>query len=290
MLPDNIANILTKYQDDISEEISSINLAITRIKDALNTVNSILINELSSYAKNTGIDNVGKEKDLWNDSLLLREYISAMSLVQNTYNNASKEHANKTRDILDIFDVIVLSNTRHCSYKNHNTTDVTIQVPVVKNDGHVTDIKILASYCKECNRYTILKEDFKKIDGIILCEIIDETNPYNNDTVDEFVLEQRESILYKYGYNVQSKINLSSQQRHIILASVIEANILTRRQIIDHLTTLIERGSKIPNWKEATSKWKEDKYYVQSYKTENLPTAMFDKIILKYSEKIRTVK
>lgn len=143
----------------------------------------------------------------------------------------------------------------------------------------------MASYCKQCKRYTILKEDFKEIEGVILCEVIDDTNPYNNDTIDEFTLEQRESVLYKYGYNVQSKINLSSKQRHIILSSVIEAKILTRRQIIDHLTTLIERGSKIPNWKEATLKWKEDKYYVQSYKTENLPTAIFDKIILKYSYK-----
>ena len=82
MLPKNIANILNKYNDSISEEISSINLAITRISDALNAVNSILINEMSSYARNTGINNVGKEKDLWNDSLTLREYISAISLVQ----------------------------------------------------------------------------------------------------------------------------------------------------------------------------------------------------------------
>lgn len=67
------------------------------------------------------------------------------------------------------------------------------------------------------------------------------------------------------------------------MSSVIDENILNRRQIIDHLTTLIDRGSKIPNWKEVTNKWKQDKYYVDKYKTENLPSVIFDKIILKYS-------
>ena len=224
-----------------------------------------------------------KEKELWKDSFELREYISSITLITN--NPQNKIMQKETPSTLDIFNVLVLNNTRKCSYKNHNAIDIIIQVPTVKNNGDILYADVLASYCKQCKRYTILKEDFKKIEDVILCEVIDETNPYNNDTVDEFTLEQRESVLYKYGYNVQSKMNLSSKQRHIILASVIEANILTRRQIIDHLTTLIERGSKIPNWKEATLKWKEDKYYVQSYKTENLPTAIFDKIILKYSYK-----
>lgn len=286
MIPENIVNILNKYNDSIAEEISAINLAITRISDALNTVNSVLINELSSFATHTEVQNVDKEKQLYHDSLLLREYISSIQSVNDVSKNIKCESTGINKDnTLDIYDVIVLSNTMKCSSKEHDTKDVTINVSVVQADGAVYHQTILASFCKQCKRYTILKSDFKKIEGIILCEIIDETNPYNNDTTDEFVIEQRESVLYKYGYNVQSKTNLSSKQRHIILASVIEANILTRRQIIDHLTTLIERGSKIPNWKDATLKWKEDKYYVQSYKTENLPNAIFNKIILKYSYK-----
>lgn len=286
MLPEDIVKIINKYNDSIAEEISAINLAITRISDALNAINSILINELSSFATNTGVQNIEKEKQLYHDSLLLREYISSIQLINRTSeDNQLNSSDTNTNNTLDIFDVIVLNNTMKCSFKGHDTKDVNINVPIVQDNGSINHQTILASFCKQCKRYTILKSDLKKIKGIILCEVIDETNPYNNDTTDEFIIEQRESILYKYGYNVQSKTNLSSKQRHIILASVIEANILTRRQIIDHLTTLIERGSKIPNWKNATLKWKEDKYYVQSYKTENLPNAIFDKIILKYSYK-----
>lgn len=282
MLPEHIVNILNTYGDNISEEVSSINLAITRISDALNTVNSILINEMSAYAKNTGIQNIQKEKDLWNDSLSLREYISSIKPIIKGYqkNDTNNKEASHT---LDIFSVLVLSNTRHCASKNHDQMDVMAHIPTIKDDGFVLYYNILASFCKQCKRYTILKSDFKEIEGVVICEIIDQTNQYNNETMDDFEIEQHESILYKYGYNVQSKANLSSQQRHIILASIIEANILNRRQIIDHLSTLIERGSKILKWKEATTKWKEDRHYVQYYKTENLPSVIFDKIILKYS-------
>ena len=74
MLPEHIVRTLSKYNSEIAEEISSINLAITRISDALGTVNSVLINELSAYARNTGINNIEKEKELWKDSFELREY------------------------------------------------------------------------------------------------------------------------------------------------------------------------------------------------------------------------
>ena len=130
----------------------------------------------------------------------------------------------------------------------------------------------------------VMKDDFKQIDGVIMCKVIDETTYYGESITDNLDIEQRKSLLYKYGYNVQSKANISSKERHIILSSIIEANIMNRRQIMDHLTTLIERGSKIQSWKEATNKWKEDKYYVQSYRTENLSSVIFDKIILKYKK------
>lgn len=118
-----------------------------------------------------------------------------------------------------------------------------------------------------------------------MCKVIDETTTSTNTSLSELGIEPKNSILYQYGYNVKSKIDLPDKERHIILASLVEAKIATRMQIMDHLTILIERGSKRQNWKEATEKWKQDKYFVQSYKTENLPNVIFDKIILGYSKR-----
>ena len=58
---------------------------------------------------------------------------------------------------------------------------------------------------------------------------------------------------------------------------------MERRDIINHLTTLIDRGSKIPSWKIATQKWRQDRAFVQNYKLGDLPTVIFDKVIKKYT-------
>ena len=276
MLPEEIINILQNYQSEVSEEISNINLSLDRIKDAINSVSCILMNEVLSFSKNTGTKNVEKEMKLHHDSIKLREFSDSIEQIK--YKNSISKTEN-----LDIYDIIVLSNITRCSSLNHKIKDVKISVPVLQENDNVSHVTICASYCFDCKRYTILKDTFNRIEGVILCQIIDETKQYDKDNNTDFEIEQSQSILYKYGYNVKSKQNLSQKQRQIILASLVESNILTRAEITSHLNTLIDRGNKIPSWKEATQKWKQDKYYVEKYKTENLPSVIFDKIILKYS-------
>lgn len=140
-----------------------------------------------------------------------------------------------------------------------------------------------ALYCFDCKKFTILKENFNSIKDIIMCKIIDETVESKLAKNDEIEIEQKKSLLYYYGYNVQTQKNLSEKQRQIILSSIIEANIMNRRDISNHLITLINRGSKVPKWKTATQKWKQDKEFVSNYKLGSLPSVIFDKIIKKYT-------
>ena len=279
MFSDEIIGILEKYKNDIAEETSNINLCIEKIKCELNSVNSVISEKLKHLINSDEISD--EEIELLNDSRSLRKYIHAINTINFDYNiNEGIEQEKQ----LDIFSLIVLSNTLKCSF-NHETIDVIANIPVMYSDEDIRLISVCASYCKECRRYTMLKDDFKKITGIIMCKVIDETTTSTNTSLSELGIEPKNSILYQYGYNVKSKIDLPDKERHIILASLVEAKIATRMQIMDHLTILIERGSKRQNWKEATEKWKQDKYFVQSYKTENLPNVIFDKIILGYSKR-----
>ena len=194
-----------------------------------------------------------------------------IELIKNMYNPS-----------IDLYSDVVLSNTLKCS-SLHKTKDIIAKLPTITEKGELKYININASYCFDCKRFTILKDDFNKIQDAILCKIIDETSDQKiNSPSDEIEFAQKKSVLYNYGYNVQTKKNLSSKQRHTILASVIEGNILNKREIIDHITTLIERGSKIPAWKTATLKWKQDKEFVTKYQGEYLPEVVFDQVILKY--------
>lgn len=276
MLPNDIEKILLKNETIIAEEISDINTAINRISASLMSASNALMGEVEVYAKNTGISNQEKEIELHQESLAIRKYITHLHTIQSKCTAPSAE--------LDIHDVIVLSNTKICSYRNHESQDIIVGIPVLQGGGAVQTIKIVASYCPVCKRYTILKDQFQNIDGVIMCRVIDNTYSNEGTNSTEIEIDQKQSIIFQYGYNVQSQKNLSTQQRHIILASLVESKIQTRRQIMDHLSTLIERGNKIPSWKDATNKWKEDRNYVASYNVNNLPSVITDRIILKYKE------
>lgn len=186
---------------------------------------------------------------------------------------------------LDYFSVIVLSTIRACSYRNHNISDVNVQVPIILEDGTISNTKLAASYCKTCNRYIILKDDFKKIKDIIACEVIDETVPTSLSSNDDIEIAQKQSLLYKRGYNVKSKDNISQEQRQAILALAIDNRIMTKHSIMDHLTTLIDRGSKIEKWYQATQKWKIDRQFVSGYNQDTYSQVCTNRVTLKYQEK-----
>lgn len=281
MIDDKIVEILEKYHNEVAEEISNINLSIKKIQGELKLVSDCLIGEVVSYSKNTNIENKEKELELLKDSQTVREYIKSFDILDFRDNYYNKD---TTDPILSLHDIIVLNNTLKCDTK-HKTHDISVGLPVLDESGYVDIIYVLASYCEDCKRYIITKEVFNNINGVILCEVINKIGitAENKDDV-EIELSQHESILYRYGYNVKSSTNLSTKQRHIILASLVESGIMTRNQISDHLTMLISRGEKIDSWKDATDKWKQDRYYIQDYKTYNLPSVIANKILLEYKE------
>lgn len=185
---------------------------------------------------------------------------------------------------IDINSVIVLKNTLKCSF-NHNTNDIIAKIPVLDKNGEVYYVETGVSYCSVCNRFTILKDEFDKISDIVTCKVIDETSSSNpGDQTQTNETENDGSILKYYGYNVQTQKNISEQQRHIILSSVIEAGIMSRGQVVDLLGINIKRKSTRPDCQLAIQKWKEDINFVNTYKTEELPKVVFDKIILKYKK------
>lgn len=186
---------------------------------------------------------------------------------------------------IGIYSIVVLSNTLHCSL-NHKTKDIVAKLPTINESGELIYAKVNASYCYECDRFTILKNDFNNIKDVIICKVIDETYEYSSAPKEEFEVEPKTSILYSYGYNVKTQSNLSEEQRHTILSAIMEAGIMNKRDIVNHITTLIDRGSKISSWKSATHKWKQDREFVSQYQSGELPEFIFNEVILKHKQLI----
>lgn len=188
---------------------------------------------------------------------------------------------------LDSIDVIVLTSVTRCISVGHNITDIHAKIPTITSNGKVVYVEKDIAYCRECQNYIMLKADFDDIESVVICQVIDQTISYTAlQNYDEIEFTQKQSILYQYGYNVSARDNLSSKQRHYILATVIESEILTKSEVLSHLDTLIERGAKIPKWRDATTKWKQDRYYVFQYNRDNLPEILVKRVIKKYHKKI----
>lgn len=187
--------------------------------------------------------------------------------------------------LLDIYNKIyiqVQKTIKSCINKKHQISDITVQIPMIHKNGTVGFEILPATYCNQCQKYIMLKDDFDKIEGIILCEVIDETTN-ENESSGGFSSSDKQSELYRHGYNVQAKKGLSETQRHIILLSLINSNKIGKGEICSYLGGLIEKYQPIPKFSEAVKKWKDDRDFVAKSNSEDIPSYVADKIILKFS-------
>ena len=74
-----------------------------------------------------------------------------------------------------------------------------------------------------------------------------------------------ELLLHMNGYNVNQIVNSSSNDRHKILSYIIESNIITKQEIKNHLTYLINMNHRR---KVAVERWKSDIQWVNDYHLE----------------------
>ena len=283
MIPEDIEKIVLQYDREVCNEISSINLAIERIKDSFKVINDVISSDLFSYMKSDEIFDKEKENQLLKDAQRIREFISSLKGINEKQIKDDSKIIRRIHKRLSIQDVVVLKTIKQCSHDNHQIEDVMAKIPVLYDNGDVHLLDIQLAYCKTCNQYYMLKSDFDKITGIILCQVLDQTSIGNITQDNDFNALQKQSILFKCGYTVSSQKNLPAEARRIILCSVIESHLMTKSEIKDHLNILIERGKKIPSWKSATTKWEFDKKFIDGYSQENIPQVVYDKIVLKFS-------
>ncbi len=179
-------------------------------------------------------------------------------------------------------DFIVLSNIRHCSNANHHIKDIVATINVINNTGEIVLKYVNASYCQECDRFIVLKEDYKKLNGIPMCRIIDETRTTPNDNHFEgFDYSESDTLFFQRGYNVNCIDNLPKAQRQRILEQILIHHEISKAEICSYIDTLISRGEKIPNWNNAVKRWKEDREFVEQLQLPNLEKVSVRSITMK---------
>lgn len=167
---------------------------------------------------------------------------------------------------------IVLSDNYKCINEAHTIDDINTVVRLAKNNGEIIDYNMPAAYCKNCNLYFVLKDDYiqAKSIGVLLCVVKDYTQKHLQKHKGKKTIG-KESKIHELGYNVKKNNGYTEQQRQIILANILENTDISKYEIKSNINMNIARHRNQPNYNQSVECWKKDLDFVDGYKLGDLP-------------------
>lgn len=180
---------------------------------------------------------------------------------------------NEKQVIIKTGDFLTRHNLSGCIQNNHSIEDITARIRIVNRLGEESDYDIPAVRCDTCGKLFLLETEYQKIMsmGIPLCSIVENEYWRTNHSQKHKWSESdaKGSVMYTHGYNVAMANDLTIQQRHAILRTLIKDTIITKAEICSHLDTLIKRAETQPLLKNAKAKWEIDRAYIETYDTSD---------------------
>ncbi len=164
-------------------------------------------------------------------------------------------------------DTIAITYSFACTQKNHSIMPYCGIVPILSFDNHRIEEKVYLGYCRQCDVFYMFSRDYKNLKkkGTILCKVISMSSGDVEYDSNLLRFNNAESILAKYGYNVQLSKNLSFDERKEILDRIISDKAMSIHNIINILEMEIHLNRRKRNYSNAVSKWEMDVDYLKNY-------------------------
>ena len=166
-------------------------------------------------------------------------------------------------------DFLVRTNSFSCRRNGHKFKEVTACVTLIRTNNRIQDVFLPGWQCETCKCYYILEDDYEKLDrmGVIVAKVYTEKEWKSTQRAGgQFSELNPESILHKLGYNVTASQGLSDSIRQETLATAIDFKLMSKREVIDFLTWLINTRSGIDTMQNAVGKWERDRNFVSNYR------------------------
>ena len=187
-------------------------------------------------------------------------------ILQPIIKNGRYISGNEINDLLDDESVVsfcTIDKSDYFKLKNE-IIEVVAEIPIVLPSGEIIYVRVPAFYSEYTQKYYLYKETIGSLHekGAVLCEIFNDSafNGSDNSKIEH--IWNDESTMHRFGYNVRSKPGLTEKQRRIILDNLINAKIMTKRQVLDHISNMINLNRTRKDFLNARSKWKSDFQYV----------------------------
>lgn len=265
-IPDRITINKHIKNDDVNIQIRVI-IPKKIFFDKISRLSKNIVTDMSASAKNNSSN---KPVEIYSDNMLQQQSI---------LKGFNKDSRNVMKKVEVGVEAIVLSDNRKCIYSNHELTDIVAILRIAIPSGKVIDYSIPAAYCKECDAYFVLKQDFNKakLRGIILCPVIDK-DVYNTRKKYNIKSTGGESKIHELGYNVRKGNNYTTEQRHIVLANILENTNISMHEIQSNISRCIKQHQKQMNYAEAVRCWINDYDFLTTYKSGDIPQVIIKQI------------
>lgn len=158
----------------------------------------------------------------------------------------------------------VSKGTLSCERRGHVVESATGSIVTLK--GRLVNINV--NYCNNCRRYFIGQREYEHYRdqyGPILGNF---SFPASAQGGSGSGALSKESPLMMCGYNVREDGGLTSRERQLILANIIDRRILSKPRIIEYLQFFISWREGNPSMRNACDKWRKDLDFVRAYKMD----------------------
>ena len=254
---------LKDYIASLIEEKNSLNKDIELIKNniEINDNGTFLIKEIRNFERLFFVS---------------KKVICLISYLEKTLKEKIEEFSIKPQ----VFDrtkntLYVHKGKIKCIRENHKIENVNAEVKT-KLDGTA---ELNVQYCSQCNNYFVnlsVLEYYREQYGLLIGDF-KMVNSNGGFTYDSFEKVEYHPLRL-CGYTVAQKDGLSNMERRYILAEYIGNNDSKKREVIDHLTMLIETNGQREINRLAALKWISDRDFVLSLDMEKQRTAIIDYI------------
>ncbi len=169
----------------------------------------------------------------------------------------------KKIELVNYRSVIVYTNNITCKRLGHTFVNDSAIVSVCQDKSgvpYIQQYEIPVCKCYKCKAFYMLESVYKelKAKGHIMCQILSQDQ---FDRREYGLVDDVEHIMYKCGYSVKAD-GLTSIQRHVLLEEIIQSDIVSLSQAVNHIKYLIRRNELNGNMINAIEKWQEDIEYL----------------------------
>ncbi len=205
-----------------------------------------------------------------------RSFKKAIEWFQNAADNGNKDAKRLLKDLVwdDKKSLFVYRGNNYCLREHHDIISATAVLKGRKNPHIELDV----DYCMKCHKffinmieYDLCRERYRYLLGRIL---FDKTS----NTRDNGKGLSPESPLMLHGYNVNAQNDLTKEERHLIIAEILDQGTMTKAAIKDYLDRFIAfNGSKEGN-EIARQKWKCDLKFIKEHRKKEQPKVIIEDI------------